>query len=308
MELITSKEIIGQFFARLEESPSAALLDALSMFIPSSVRKEKYAWLGMSPAMRHWIGGRQAQTLRENGIEIENLPFEATLEFFLEDLRRDKTGQVMARVNEMADRTVGHWAKLLSNLIIAGETALCYDGQAFFDVDHAEGDSGTQSNDISVDISTPTAPTSAEMETAVLKAVEKIMSFKDDQGEPMNENAKQFRVMVPVSFMGAAAAALKNPVITDATGARTNTLTNIGGFGFELDVNPRLSWTTKLAVFRADGSVKPFIRQEETPVEMSALAEGSEIEFNERKHRYGVYASRNAGYGYWQHACLVTLT
>jgi phage major head subunit gpT-like protein len=72
--------------------------------------------------------------------------------------------------------------------------------------------------------------------------------------------------------------------------------------------NPRLTWTAQFAVFRTDGLVKPFIRQEAQAVEIAAVAEGSELEFNERKHRYGVSTKRNVGYGYWQHACLVTMT
>lgn len=185
---------------------------------------------------------------------------------------------------------------------------MCYDGQFFFDTDHNEGDSGAQSNDITFDAATPAAPTAAEAESAVLKAVEAMMAFKDDQGEPMNEEANQFLVMVPVPFMSAFAAALKNPVIVDANGSRTNTIVNVGGFNFELAVNPRLTWTTKFALYRTDGQTKPFIRQEEEGVTVSAVAEGSELEFNEDMHRYGVKAIRNVGYGYWQHAVLTTLT
>ena len=40
----------------------------------------------------------------------------------------------------------------------------------------------------------------------------------------------------------------------------------------------------------------------------AAVAEGSELEFTDNKHHYGVKAIRNVGYGYWQHACLTTLT
>jgi phage major head subunit gpT-like protein len=262
----------------------------------------------MAPAMREWVGGRVAKGFRDNGITIVNKTFEATLEVLLDEIRRDKTGQVMVRVRELAGRTNAHWAKLLSTLIIAGEAAVCYDGQYFFDTDHAEGDSGTQSNDIDSNIGTTTAPTAAEMETSILKAVEAIIGFKDDQGEPMNEEATSFLVMVPVPFMSAAAAALKNPVITDGSGSRTNTITNLGGFSFDLAVNPRLTWTNKFATFRTDGMTKPFIRQEEEGVTVSAIAEGSELEFRENKHHYGVKAIRNVGYGYWQHACLTTMT
>lgn len=305
---LSSRAIIGEFFLRLEQAIGAEWIGPLSMLFQSDQGSETYKWLGMSPVMREWIGGRNAKGFRENGITIENLDFEATMEVFTKELRRDKTGQIMVRIREMADRTNAHWAKLLSALIIAAESTVCYDGQFFFDTDHEEGDSGSQSNDITYNVTTTTAPTAAEMEIAILNAVTQLLSFKDDQGEPMNEGASSFRVMVPVPFLASAAAALKNPVIVDASGARTNTITNIGGFEFGLDVNTRLTWTDRFMVSRADGNVKPFIRQEEKPVELKAIAEGSELEFNENKHHYGVDASRNVGYGYWQHACLQTLT
>ena len=303
---LSSRAIIGEFYATLEQNTGALWVPQVSTLFQSDQESETYKWLGMAPTMREWIGGRQAKGFRENGITITNKTFEATLEVLLDEIRRDKTGQVMVRVRELAQRTNAHWAKLCTTLIENGEAAACYDGQYFFDTDHSEGDSGTQSNDITSDVTTTTAPTAAEFESAILKNVEAILGFKDDQGEPLNEEAMSFLVMVPTPFMASAAAALKNPVIVDGSGARTNTITNIGGFQFNFAVNPRLTWTTKFAIFRTDGQVKPFIRQEEEGVQLSAVAEGSELEFNSNMHRYGVKAIRNAGYGYWQHACLTT--
>jgi len=40
--------------------------------------------------------------------------------------------------------------------------------------------------------------------------------------------------------------------------------------------------------------------QEEEGIKVEAIAEGSELEFKEKKHWYGVSAMRNVGYGYWQ--------
>ena len=110
---------------------------------------------------------------------MEKLLIEATLEVLVDDIRRDKTGQVMTRVRELAERANSHWASLLSALIIAGESTACYDGQYFFDTDHAEGDSGTQDNDIGVDISAlpaavhgvVTAPSVEEMQQSILKGI-----------------------------------------------------------------------------------------------------------------------------------------
>jgi phage major head subunit gpT-like protein len=307
---LSSRAIIGAFFARLEQNLGGLWIPKLGMGpFESDQASETYNWIGNAPAMREWIGGRNAKGFRENGITIVNKKFEATLEVLVDEIRRDKTGQVMIRINEMADRTNAHWAKLLSALIVAAETGLCYDGQYFFDTDHVEGDSGTQSNDIGASAASATAPTAAEYELAILASVSKILGYLDDQGEPMNEGAKEFLIMVPPTHMAAAVAAVTNPVITDASGSRTNTLNNLSEFAINVVTNPRLSsWTTKFATFRADGNVKPFILQEELPVEISAIAEGSELEFTEDKHQYGVKAIRNVGYGYWQHACLTTFS
>ena len=303
-----SRAIIGRFYQALEQDAGVGWVDPISMLFQSDQASETYAWLGQSPAMREWIGGRNAKGFRENGITIANKKYEATLEIPLDWMRRDKTGQIQVRIDEMAQRANAHWAKLLTALIEAGETAACYDAQYFFDTDHSEGDSGSQSNDISVDITTTTAPTAAEMETAILTATQKIMSFKDDQGEPMNEAARRFLVMVPTPFMAATAAALNNPIITTGSTSFTNTLVNLGGFTYQLAINPRLSWTTKFALFRADGGASAIIRQEEESLKIDALAEGSEEEFKHDRHLYGIKSMRNCGYGYWQKACLVTFT
>ncbi len=309
-----SRAIIGEFHDRLEANPGARWVNGVSMMFDSDQASEEYKWLGMSPAMREWVGGRLLKGLRENGITIENLHYEASINVFLHELRRDKTGQILTRIRELADRTNSHWASLLSTLIINGESTACYDGQFFFDTDHSEGDSGTQDNDLSIDISTlpvnvngsVTAPSVAEMQNCILQAIQQIFGFVDDQGEPLNEDATDFIVMVPTTLWHPAAAAVSVPMLD--TG-QSNVIPNLGGLNLSVVPNPRLnsSWTDQFAVFRTGGNVSPFIRQQETPVELDVIAEGSELEKTEKRHMYGVDTWRNVGYGFWQHACLVTM-
>lgn len=308
-----SRAIIGEFYDRLEQNVGTAWVNGVSMLFNSDQASETYKWLGMAPAMREWIGGRNAKGFRENGITIANKHYEATLEVMVSEMRRDKTGQVMVRVREMADRTNAHWAKLLSTLLINGESTACYDGQFYFDTDHSEGDSGTQSNDLSIDISalpvtnhgSTTAPSVGEMQQSILQTIQAIYGFKDDQGEPLNEGAMNFLVMVPTPFWHVAQAAVALPMIDNG---ESNVVPNLGNVSISVVANPRLTWTTKFATFRTDGNVKPLIRQQEKDVELNAIAEGSEEEFKNYRHLYGVDTWRNVGYGYWQHACLATLT
>lgn len=312
IKTLGSRAIIGTFYDALEQNNGAAWVDPMSMYFTSDQESESYKWLGMSPAMREWVGGRNAKGFRENGLTIENKHFEATLEVLVQDLKRDKTGQTLIRIAEMADRTNAHWASLLSTLQLNGAAALCYDGQYFFDTDHAEGSSGTQSNKISIDISalpaqvhgSTTTPSPEEMSLCIYQAIAQMIGFKDDQGEPLNEGARAFHVQVPVSLLAAATAAVSNDVFASGS---DNTLKK-SGFSISVSANPRLTWTDTFAVYRVDGRVKPFIRQEEEPVKLAAIAEGSELEFKEGKHQYGVDCWRNVGYGYWQHAVQVIMT
>ena len=301
---LTSRAIMGRFFRRLEEFADAAWWTKLAMRFSSNQESETYRWLGMVPQVREWIGGRKVQPLRANGITIVNKVWESTIRIDADEQRRDKTGQIMVRINELARRVATHPNSLLTTLIQNGDATAGYDGQFFFDTDHSEGDSGTQSNDITFDVATPTAPTDIEMYEAIVKGIAQVIGFKDDTGEPMNESARAFMVMVPTSFLSSTLIALSSNNI-DSTG---NPLA--GGSPFQVDwvANPRLTWTDKLAVFRTDGESRPFIFQEELPVQVQILAEGSELEVNENQHQYGVKAIHEAGYGFWQDACLVTLT
>jgi len=307
---ITTKGVVGMILARLETG-SAAWVTQLAMRMQSDQALETYAWLGNAPALREFIGGRTPKELAENGFTISNKDYEGSILIRSKDMRRDKVGQIQIRVNQLADRANDHPAKLLSALIIAGESTVCYDGQYFFDTDHSEGESGTQDNDIVFDISdagtggTATAPKADTMSAAILKAIAQMYGFKDDRGEPMNQGASSFVVMVPTTFMGAALEAVSALLVG---GGNTNVLKALEGkFNIEIVPNPRLTWTTKFAVFRTDEAAKPFILQEEAMPDVVALGEGSEYEQLNKEQLFGVDWTGNVGYAYWQHACLVTL-
>jgi phage major head subunit gpT-like protein len=306
-----SRAIIGTFYQHLAADPGAAWISFLSMLFTSDQESETYAWLGQTPQMREWVGGRNAKGFQENGFTVKNKHFEATIDVLLKEVRRDKTGQVMTRIRELATRTNSHWASLISTLILNATSALCYDGQYFFDTDHSEGDSGTQSNDLTCDISalpalvhgSTTAPSVEEMQQTILKAVSAIYGFKDNQGEPMNEGARSFVAMVPISLWLIGAKAIALPV---GTGISEQSIPV--GVSLSVVPNARLTWTDSLAVFRTDGDVKPFVRQQETDVVLKAKAEGSEYEFDNDAWQFGVDTWRNVGYGYWQHGCYIQMT
>lgn len=304
-----SRAIIGMFYERLALTSAPAWVAPLSFRVESNQASEDYKWLGMSPKLREWVEGRRVFGLRADGLTIRNKTFEATMEVAVDELRRDKTGQIEIRIAEMAQRTAQHDASLLSALLI--DNPLCYDGQNFFDTDHVSADSGTQSNIVTADISdtgitpggTATAPSPSMMANAIVAGVARVMGFKDDTGEPLNDGAMEFIAMFPTGLMGPGLAATSLGTLSLG---ESNLIPNNGGnFRIRPVINPRLTWTDSFALFRSDGVTKPFIVQEEEAVSVSAIAEGSEEEFRNNRHLYGVKRIANVGPGMWQHACKV---
>lgn len=310
--VLSSRAVIGMYYEALAAANGIGWIDGVSNYFGSDQASETYPWLGMPPALREWLGGRQAKGMSANSVSITNKHFEATLEIALKDLRRDKTGQIRARLAEFAQRGQSHFASLLSTLIINGPSTVCYDGQFFFDTDHSEGSSGTLDNDIQTDISAVpaqvhgvvTAPSKEEMLFAITKSISQFFTFKDDQGEPINEDAKSFLVMVPVGLASAAQAALSR---TNVNGPG---IFEMDGYNISLAVNPRLtagSWTDEFVTFRTDGSIKPLIRQEEAEPTIKVKDENSDFAFDNDAIQIGIDTWRNVGYGRWQGAVLNTL-
>lgn len=311
--ILSSRAVLGMYFARLENPSPTFWLDGVSNLFGSDQASEQYPFLGQVPRMREWIGGRHAKGLRSNSLTISNKHYEATLEIALKDLRRDKTPQLVARIGEFADEGDAHWATLVSSLIQNGPSAVCYDGQYFFDTDHSEGDSGQQSNDITVDISAlpaqvhgvVTAPSVEEMQQAIVAGIAQILSFKDDRGRPMNSNARKFTVTVPIGLWISAQSAMRT-LLTSAI--INNQLPQLAaGIDVSVEMLPELTWTDSFAVWRTDGPIKGLIRQNEMDPQVKMKDENSEFAFDNDAIQIGIDAWRGADYGLWQRACYVTM-
>lgn len=312
-----SRAIIGRFFAALQQLTGSSWLDMVSMLFESDQESETYKWLGQVPQMREWIGGRNAKAFSSNGITIVNKSFEATLQVLVDEIRRDKTQQVQVRIAELAARALSHWNKLLSTLITNGTGAtsgLCYDGQYFFDTDHSEGESGTQLNLLAaaqvaaLDVTTAAAPTALESAKAILGVIGYMMGYKDNEGEPMNENAQEFLVMTSPALWQHLAGGIHSKMVGSGQSNPVQNILDKEGFKISIVPNARLAYTTQFVTFRTDAPAKALIRQDEEGIKIASQAEGSAEEFDNKRHLYGISASRNAGYGYWQYASHATFS
>jgi hypothetical protein len=319
-DLITTRAIIGMFFMELEAAQNASWTNELANAFGSNQSSETYAGLGNVPMLREWIGGKQSNILGEKSITITNKDWESTLRISNKDRRRDKTGQLQVRIGQLAQRAIQHKEKLLSQLVASGAAStygLTWTGKVFFADDHAMGNGNVNDNNVSVDISalptgdttgthgSVTAPSIGEMALSIQAGIQAMYGFVDDQGEPINQSAKQFAVMVPTTLLSAAIGAVTTQMLA---GSMVNPLV-ASGWQVSVIPNARINtFTDKFVVFRKDGLLKPFIVQTEVEPSVKMLAEGSDYEFDNAAIKASVDWSGNVGYGSPDQAVLVTMT
>lgn len=323
--IITERRVRGWFFERLMQATGIDWIEAIATApMTSDQDSEDYAWLGQVPQMVEKGGEKKFQQLRDTEWNVKNVEYQTGITIPEKHILYDKTGQVQIRVGELAERVQAHWGTLIAPLILNGAATACYDGQYFFDTDHSEGDSGTQSNSISADISTypvanagtTTQPSAAEMTFAIMQAIETMLAFKDDQGEYVNETMTEFLIVCGTPLLTNALQGLTSRSIDGGDG---NLLLEQDSFRFRLVATPRLSsWTDKFAVFATQGQQKPIIRQQRVPNNAGSAFNAEGIAYESlwldsehcKKHDeclVSVETERAAAYGDWKKAELVTL-
>lgn len=280
---------------------TAHIQPLVSSTIKSTKAQETYGWLGESGEMKEWISERTPKALREHGFTIVNKDYEHTIEVDRNAIEDDQYGELALRVQNMGAVAERWKDKRLTEVIVAGTTELCYDGQFFFDTDHSEGSSGSQSN-------APAAALAYRVSTAaefitVLNTVSSLMAqYKDDQG--LQVGRKPTHVMVPTSLEWIAREAF-DPMFR---GTGTTTASDMGKGRVQVIVNEYLTNAATISyspIYWLDlsESLKPFIFQNRKEPEFVAKDKPTdEGAFWAKKLYYGVDLRGNFGYGDWRKA------
>lgn len=291
--------------------------------MPSDSDQETYPWLGQVPQLREWTALRDVKSLPGQTFTIRNRKWEGTIAVENDLVRRDKLGIVAIRARDLARRAMSHRESLLIDTLLLGEATNCYDGQYFFDDDHADPGAvftSSQDNDLTSAAATGTIPTPAEFEAAVnamlngATGLDGLRVFTDDQGEPWNF-AEDLHWIIPPAYELAARTVLgtgTNISPADSTGI-TGAFRGLGTVHVSNYLPARQTALGQTAdnrfyLLNAAPVVRPIIFQLEREPEFETLGPGSDHSFKTDTTLYGVNASYNMGYGPWQHAVVHTFS
>ena len=106
------------------------------MVVPSATRENSYGWLGQFPKIREWIGDRTIMNLAAHSYVVVNRKFESTISVDRTAIEDDQFGVFSPIIEDMGKSAAEFPDELTFNLLRAGFTTNCYDGQFFFDTDH----------------------------------------------------------------------------------------------------------------------------------------------------------------------------
>lgn len=249
---------------------------------------EEYGWLGQAPSLTEWTDERKLKALSDFEYKIPNKDYEATLQVDRNSLKDDRMGAVQVRINDLARKARIHPRKLFIELLEAGEVDLCYDGQPFFSNSHEEGDSGVQSN-----IQTGTGITLAQLKADIEAAEVKLLSFKDDAGEPWNEGEVKLGIVCHPTLK-------RKFEELNTLGMINNSDNGMKGRISQLTYSSRLSDVNDYYLADISEGMKPVIKQDRQAPEFNSLEGDSDNGFMRKQFLYGIDYRVGFGYGLWQ--------
>lgn len=299
LQPLTERGVRGDFHLGLESRDTTWLSDIASVY-QTDAPFEVYPFLGVVGRLVKWEGERQVQTPNRGKLTVVNDDFEGTIAIEGKDWRRDKTGQLSQLVTQMGDAAAEKPIDMINDLLNASlTTATTWDGKALFANDHVWGSSGTIDNLLgTVDqLAGGADPTSAQMAKNIFVAIQRLMSFKDDKGRPMNQSARNFVVMVPLNMLGATEAALTDQFTSAGVSNTLGAMLERGRFTIRPVFNPALTATNRFYLWRTDARVKPFVYQEEFVAAPYLLGPGTEHFRRTNKAEIGAHMACGAAPG-----------
>jgi phage major head subunit gpT-like protein len=269
---------------------SQPMASQLAMGVPSAGASNVYAHMAKLLRMRKWVGERDIQNIASFSYQLDNVPYEMTVEVERTKLEDDQIGIYNPLFSEMGAQT-GLWMDdLIVQAIKDGDDATLgktYDGVAFFStahpIDPAGRVPGTQSNNL----------TAADLtETTLDAAMVAMAKMQGADGRVLGTRGTH--LVVPPQLE------LKARKLVEAA-YNSSGATNVQSGLLKIVVLPQLADEPGVwYVMDLSRSVKPFVSQtREAPRFVSKTALDSENVFNKDTFVFGAYARGAAGYGLW---------
>jgi len=261
--------------------------------VSSSTSQNDYGWMTQLPKMREWLGERVLHNLGVHSYTLKNKRWELSFAVNRDDILDDNLGiysEIAAAHGEAARQ---HPDELVTDLIEAGTSSLCFDGQYFYDTDHPVSKHhsalGTYSNNL-----TSTALTQDNFMTAYTT----MRKYKDDAGRLLGVRPNVLAVPPDLEFTARKIVAMPT-ILTAVAGTDTDASSpaNVTQGVCRVVVLPRLTSSTAWYLLDTSRRIKPFVFQTREPVKfVSKTQDRDDNVVYQNEYHWLATARYNAGY------------
>ena len=242
----------------------------VAMTVPGTTKKDAYKFITDMPGMKKWFGNRITDQWKMEAFEIENVPYESTIELDEFEVDDDTLGvytPIAAQMGNVAGRMP---AEIVFGHLEAGFTVNSYDGTTFFSTTHAWG-----SNRV----------TSALDATSLTAGILAMQTVKSANGRIMNIN-RDLVLVVPPALRTASVGLINNQFLTDGT--------NNPNFGVAtIVVSNSLTDANNWYLIGRNGLLRPLLFQER--MAPRTRRDDSQL-FDKHKYYWGVDARWGVGF------------
>jgi hypothetical protein len=299
LKRVTEEGVNGEIAKNLPRDGRMEMLQMITQLEEANEITEKHVVVGNPPPMvREGKGKSLGERLREYELDIDNDIFSTFIEVTERERRLDKTGQVQRKIDMLPMQAQRHWNRFVTEAIEGNQAA--YDGNGMFGSRTVGGKS--QDNTIDAGLAASNDPTETEMIDLILDAQNKINSFVDESGDPMNQGAERIHVMVPTKHGPIARKAIEKNLVNSG---ESNILDQMQ---VTYSTNHLLDNDNYIYVFAADGLNPPILLKQLFSPELITFGRSSDYFKANYKMRFKVKAERGISPFFWESAVRIDLS
>lgn len=287
-----------EFIKALDGSPPPVWRN-FGMEVPSSSKSTLHEWLSDEAQVREWKGSRVLNEMGTVVWEVFNRDWEISWKFKDQQIKDDLAGLValaIQRARGYAAKWIRHEDTLMAQIVQAGVSKPCYDGQNFFSSSHPIDPLNIVSGTF------PNYFTAKPLNHANLMfGLQKFLSIKQPDGSPWVGPGSKVKLVHEVSNMFAVKQLLTSGWLTPATAFALSGTSGPSENPLQGAATPALNqyMNNETGVWylaaEVDG-LSPTMLQKRQDVESDEIGPGSQLFFERKEYRIGQDARHEGSY------------
>jgi hypothetical protein len=298
IRVLTGRGVLAEILISLENALKAMWYDGVVQRVDSvQPDGETYDYVGGVTGMQEKKGDPEFGELGVFEFFIKNIMWECALRIHKVDWDHGRRGIIQQKIDDQTTLAAIHPGQLVQTCLNAGGASACSDGEFYFDTDHPTG-STTQSNIVTATTNTPSKPSEALVIDALLDAVVRMWSLKDDKGNEINVGLSKFMVTCGPTLFPILTKSLGKSLVN---GGESNIVHKNQKFELVPQLLPGLTGN-KFQVLAMDVGARPFVLQVLDDPAPEMLGRDSEYCKLKDHLLFMVKGAYNVGYGRYQRA------